>query len=69
MSTITDDLAVKTLVQRTVSDALNMPCREALVLLRGLIALGGEHEAIDPVRSAYVSLNTCEQQLELIVTQ
>lgn len=62
----TDEDDVSRLVRTTVSTALQLPCREALALLRGLLILGGEHDALDPVRKAYTAMNDSEAQLELI---
>lgn len=64
-----DEQAIQILIRRTVSQARNLPCRDARDLLRGLIALGGDHEALDSVRAAYVQLNRCEHQLELIAAK
>lgn len=65
----TDDQAIQTLVRTTVSAALNMPCRDAVALLKGLLLLGGEHSSLDPVRAAYVALHETESQLELIARE
>jgi hypothetical protein len=62
-----DDQAIELVVQQTVATALELPCRDALNLLRGLLVLGGEHAALDHVRKAYKGLSESELQLELLV--
>lgn len=61
-----DRAAVDYLVKHTVTTARDLPCRDAAQLLRGLLVLGGEHDALDPVRQLYVALNKCDAQLELL---
>lgn len=64
-----DDQAIQNLVRVTVATARTLPCHEAAQLLRGLIALGGNSEGIDEVRAAYVALNRCDAQLELLTAK
>lgn len=46
--------------------ARQMPCRDAVRLLHGLLLIGGDHDAMEPVRNLYISLHSCEQQLDLL---
>lgn len=62
----TEKEAIDALVRATVRSALSVPCHDGRTILRGLLALGGEHESLDAVRVAYRALTEGEHQLEQI---
>lgn len=63
---MSEERIIEQFVQGAVAHALDLPCREAASFLHGLLLIGGEHAALDPVRKAYALLDQSESQLELI---
>jgi hypothetical protein len=56
-------------IQQTVEYArTKLPVSEAVVYLRGLLEIGGEHPKMDPVRFAFTTLSESDRQLELVQT-
>ncbi|GEM_PF-5859322 len=55
-------------VAELIERARALPLREAVGMLRGALLIGGEHEALEAVRGAYIQISTGDAQLELIAS-
>lgn len=64
MSQIDDQAAIAALMRCVVANALNAPTRESRALLKGLLVVGGDHDALDRIRDAYTHLTRAEEHLE-----
>lgn len=58
--------AVAATVSTVATYARELPCRDAARVLRGLLVIGGDHEALAPIRDLYHTLCDCEQQLDFL---
>jgi len=63
---MTSDDAIAYYVECITATARQMPLADARQFLRGALLVGGEHDAVAPLRQAYRRLHEAEEQLELI---
>ena len=53
-------------VTESISHARELPLKDAVIFLRGLLESCGDEEAVAPIRDAFISLSHSDSQLELI---
>lgn len=65
MHTSKESESVNFAVQNVISAAQSLPCRDASKLLHGFLLIAGGDQ-FPEIRALYQTLNSCEQQLDLI---